>query len=308
MACFFCAVILLRFMTASAEPSCKDTSSDFETSYTCEGFNKPGDFDNYVDRPFNRKALTFILEDCRLSYLPYGAFVDINVTLLELINVTLMTSFDASPLKEVERTLERIAFSYNSTLPESWAALQIVPRLKTLSFSKMHRLNLTEDFNNLPQTVRGISIVYSTIERITEHWLSELRNLEYIVIRDSKLQTFSRSMLPRPAPRLRNIDLNFNEISEIHPDFDEDLPALVFLDLEGNRITSLKERSVGRLLNGSRTLILLGQNPLHCDCRLAFLRSSSERRLRARCETPEAVKGRQVQTLSDQDMRCPLDA
>ncbi|CAN7938515.1 unnamed protein product [Ixodes hexagonus] len=303
-----CAVILMCFLAVLAEPSCKDTSTDFENSYTCEEFTKPGDFDNFVDRPLNSQTLTFILKDSRLSYLPYGAFVGINATLLELNNVTFATSFDASPLKEIERTLERITFSYNSTLPASWAALQIVPKLKTLSLSKMHRLNLTEDFNNLPQTVRGISIVYSTIGRVDEHWLSELTNLEYIVIRDSNLKSFSRTMLPRPASRLRNIDFSFNELIDIPADFDEDLSVLVFLDLEGNRITSLEEQSVARLLNDSRTLILLGQNPLHCDCRVAYLRSVSERRLRARCETPQAVKGRLIQTLSDEDVGCPRDA
>lgn len=215
-------VLFWAMCSVSGEPSCKDTSNHYEVSYTCSGFSSPEDFEDYVERPLFQLGLTFILKDSLLNSLPVGAFKGVNASLLELNNATLPPSSNWAALSELEHSLERITFSYDSTLPDTWNALQVFPKLKTLSLSKMSHVYLSRDFNNLPQSIRGISVLYSTIERIDEDWLSDLGNLEYLVIRDSHLKKFSRLMLPRPAPKLRSIDLKYVTLSYIRKDIQVD--------------------------------------------------------------------------------------
>ncbi|KAL1443797.1 hypothetical protein MTO96_045826, partial [Rhipicephalus appendiculatus] len=148
--------------------------------------------------------------------------------------------------------------SYDSTLPASWETLRKLPRLKTLGLVKMSGLRLGRDFGLLPRTVRGVSVLHSSVESVEDGWLAELPDLEYVVIRDSKLPLFSRSMLPTPALKLRSIDLDYNDLSAIPAGFGDGFPALAFLDLEGNKITTIEERELAGVLNDTSTVVLLG--------------------------------------------------
>ncbi|XP_037522255.1 chondroadherin-like protein [Rhipicephalus sanguineus] len=296
------------------EAICKDTSGKYETSYTCEGFEDPGDFERRLDRsvvPRSSRGLSFILRDSRPRDFPVGWLEGINATLLEFQNVTLTSpeSYDAvlSGLAgdAPPSSVERLVFSYDSTLPASWELLRKLPRLKTLGLVKMSGLRLGRDFGLLPRTVRGVSVLHSSIETVEDGWLAELPDLEYVVIRDSKLPHFSRSMLPIPALKLRSIDLDYNDLSAIPAGFGDGFPALAFLDLEGNKVTTIEERELAGVLNDTSTVVLLGNNWLHCDCKLAHLGRHSDRRLRARCHTPEKLRGRSVQSLTDVELNCP---
>ncbi|KAH7978281.1 hypothetical protein HPB49_005050 [Dermacentor silvarum] len=272
---------LLLFAVAALAPSlcladeagCKDTSGTYETSYTCEGFVDARDFGRHLDRgriPRSSRGLSFILRDSRPRDFPVGWLEGVNATLLEFQNVTLASpeSYDAvlsrlagdAPASSVER----LVFSYDSTLPASWETLHKLPRLKTLGLVKMSGLRLGRDFGLLPRTVRGVSVLHSSVESVEEGWLAELPDLEYVVIRDSRLAFFARSMLPVPGLKLRSIDLD---------------PSWLRPSAKDNR--------------------------LHCDCKLAHLRRHSDRRLRARCHSPDKLRGRSVQSLTDAELTCP---
>ncbi|KAH8033546.1 hypothetical protein HPB51_013623 [Rhipicephalus microplus] len=304
---------LAPLLCIAHDASCKDTSGKYETSYTCEGFKDPHDFERHLNHglvPHSSRGLSFILRDSRPRDFPVGWLEGINATLLEFQNVTLASpeSYDAvlSGLAgdALPSSVERLVFSYGSTLPASWETLQKLPRLKTLGLVKMSGLRLGRDFGRLPRTVRGVSVLHSSVESIEDGWLSELPYLEYVVIRDSKLALFSRNMLPTPALKLRSIDLDYNDLRAIPAGFGDGFPALAFLDLEGNKITTIEERHLSGVLNDTSTVVLLGNNWLHCDCKLGHLRRHSDRRLRARCHTPEKLRGRSIQSLTDIELGC----
>ncbi|KAK8789063.1 uncharacterized protein LOC144115677 [Amblyomma americanum] len=297
---------------AADEAGCKDTSGTYETCYTCSGFVEPRDFERHLDRgrvPRSSRGLSFILRDSRPVDFPDGWLQGVNATLLEFQNVTFSSPETALARLagggEPPATVERLVFSYDSTLPASWEALRQLPRLKTLGLVKMSGLRLGPEFGGLPRSVRGVSVLHSSVASVEGGWLAELPDLEYVVVRDSRLAAFSRDMLPRPALKLRSIDLDYNDLSAIPAKFSEGFPALAFLDLEGNKITTIAEEELGAVLNNTGTVVLLGHNRLHCDCTLAHLRRHSDRRLRARCHSPDELRGRSVQSLTDAELGCP---
>ncbi|KAH7978606.1 hypothetical protein HPB49_006093 [Dermacentor silvarum] len=310
----FAVTALAPSLCLADEAGCKDTSGTYETSYTCEGFVDARDFGRHLDRgrvPRSSRGLSFILRDSRPRDFPVGWLEGVNATLLEFQNVTLASpeSYDAVLSRLAgdapPSSVERLVFSYDSTLPASWETLHKLPRLKTLGLVKMSGLRLGRDFGLLPRTVRGVSVLHSSVESVEEGWLAELPDLEYVVIRDSRLAFFARSMLPVPGLKLRSIDLDYNELSAIPDRFGEGFPALAFLDLEGNKITTIEEYELAGVLNDTGTVVLLGNNRLHCDCKLAHLRRHSDRRLRARCHSPDKLRGRSVQSLTDAELVCP---
>ncbi|KAH7952535.1 hypothetical protein HPB52_023870 [Rhipicephalus sanguineus] len=233
---FFAAASLL-LQSGAASPRCENTSRAMQASYTCIGFTSTQHFAEHVERPL-LGPVTFVLTDCELPELP--AFNDIAVHVLELSNVTVKSfaSDDAIPVAGVEETLEKLVFRDRSSLPASWSSLSNLKRLKVLRFSNMAALQLTTDYNALAASLTVVEVVQSSIARIDQDWLARVTGLESLVIRDCNLKHFQRSMLPRPAPNLWNLDLVGNNLTSLPDDFGEDYPALKFLDLGSNSLTT----------------------------------------------------------------------
>ncbi|KAG0417039.1 hypothetical protein HPB47_005937 [Ixodes persulcatus] len=95
-----------------------------------------------------------------------------------------------------------------------------------------------------------------------------------------------------------------NNITQLPKDFGQEFPALKFLDLQSNQISAIEKECLAPLLTSEAEAIELGGNPLHCDCQIGHLRLFPERVLSATCSTPETLRRRQVQTLTDEEMQC----
>ncbi|CAN7950589.1 unnamed protein product, partial [Ixodes hexagonus] len=179
--------------------------------YTCANFQREGDFYHYVQRALKYPNLWFVLKDSQLDYYPAGTFVGGNVSVIELRNarVNSFAQFETgpTPFLGLEDTLEVIVFREGSTLPDSWKITGGLRKLEKVEFRNMHHLELTNDFNDLSQTVNRVYIYNSTIGYIDEHWLSSLKNLKLVIVRDTNLKKFLRSMLPMPAVYLQELDL-----------------------------------------------------------------------------------------------------
>ncbi|KAL1419873.1 hypothetical protein MTO96_004775 [Rhipicephalus appendiculatus] len=295
------ASLLLPNVTAS--PRCENTSRGMQASYTCIGFSSTQHFADQVERPL-LSPITFVLTDCELPELP--AFDDIAVHVLELSNVTVSSfgSHDAILVAGVDETLEKIVFRDRSSLPASWSSLNNLKRLKVLRLFNMAALQLTTDYNALAASLTVVEVVQSSIARLDEDWLARVTGLESLVIRDCNLKHFQRSMLPRPAPSLWNLDLVGNNLTSLPEDFGEGYPALKFLDLGSNSLTTVIKASLAPLLDAPIEAIELGGNPLMCDCSVEHLRAFPVELLSADCWAPEALRRRKVQELTDEDLQC----
>ncbi|XP_050036011.2 uncharacterized protein [Dermacentor andersoni] len=298
----------LDVTAASAAPRCENTSRPMQAVYTCVGFTSTRHFAELVEGSLlTESPLSFVLSDCELPELPANAFADIPVHVLELSNVTVKSfgsSADGLLVGDVEETLEKLVFRDRSSLPASWSSLKNLKRLKVLRFFNMAALQLTSDCNALAGSLTIVEVVQSSIARIDEDWLARVTGLESLVIRDCDLKQFQRSMLPRPAPNLWNLDLIGNNLTSLPDDFGEDYPALKFLDLGSNYLTTVSRASLAPLLDAPVEAVELGGNPLVCDCTVEHLRAFAAGLLSADCRAPEALRRRSVHDLTDEDLRC----
>lgn len=305
----------LDVTVASAAPRCENTSRPMQPIYTCVGFTSVQHFAEHVERSLlTENQLSFVLADCELPEIPANALADIPVHILELSNVT-VKSFGSSAddaadgskglfVGDVEETLEKLVFRDRSSLPASWSSLKNLKRLKVLRFFNMAALQLTADYNALAGSLTVVEVVQSSIARIDEDWLARVIGLESLVIRDCSIKQFQRSMLPRPAPHLWNLDLVGNNLTSLPDDFGEDYPALKFLDLGSNSLTTVSRASLAPLLDAPIEAVELGGNPLVCDCSVEHLRAFPAELLSADCRAPEALRRRNVHDLSDEDLQC----
>ncbi|CAN7938653.1 unnamed protein product, partial [Ixodes hexagonus] len=308
LSAFFFKFCLLLLVTNSvlSSPVCYDQESS--NKYMCLNFSSPNDFAEHVKRPLEHHDLTFVVKNSHLSHLPANAFADVNVSVLEFDNVQL-ESFKPegeNPFAGLETSLRKLILSEGSTVPENWGLFANMTNLVTVRLSEMTKLNLTSDFNQLPKSVKVITIAFSTIGHVDEHWMSALENLEAVGIRHCDLLTFSRTMLPRPALKLWRLDLYKNNLTSLPSDFTADMPALTSLTFENNHITTFEEESLASLAKNHSNRVRFSGNPLHCDCNLRFVLSYPSSWLNAYCVTPTALKNRPLKNVTEAQL-CPED-
>ncbi|KAH6931527.1 hypothetical protein HPB50_024892 [Hyalomma asiaticum] len=294
-------------LDVTAAPRCENTSRPMQASYTCVGFTSTRHLAEHVQRSLlTENPLTLVLSDCELPELP--TFDDIPVHVLELSNVTVKSfgsdGTSAPLVAGVEKTLEKLVLRDRSSLPASLSSLKNLKTLKVLRFFNMAALQLTTDYNELAGSLNVVEVVQSSIERIDEEWLARVTGLESLVVRDCNLKHFQRSMLPRPAPSLWNLDLVGNNLTSLPDDFGEDYPALKFLDLGSNSLATVSKASLAPLLDSPIEAVELGGNPLVCNCSVEHLRAFPVELLSADCWEPESLRRRNVQELTDEDLQC----
>lgn len=306
---------LLALLEGTLAASCQDrdylgtctTDCDRYKFFVCSNVYKVGDYYHYVQQALRYPNLWLVLKDSRIDYYPAGSFADGNVTVLELRNarVNSFTQFETgpNPFLGAEQTLETIFFREDSTLPDSWQLLARLRKLAKLEFRDMAHLELTSDFDQLPATVERVYIYNSTIGYVHPRWLSQQKALKLVIIRDTNLNRFLRSMLPRPAPFLQELDLERNALTGLPLDIGEEMPLLEFLNVGRNNISTLDERSLAPLRRNTTYVYLFG-NPLRCDCKLRFLVGYQESWTYSECAQPERLKGRYAGVLTAEEMTC----
>ncbi|KAL1426395.1 hypothetical protein MTO96_003402 [Rhipicephalus appendiculatus] len=192
--------------------------------------------------------LELVLKDSQLEHIPRSVFQKVKPSTLVLSNVTVRSyrapDADASVFAELRDTLEKLVFHKNSSLPESWSLLKDNRRLSELLLFRMASLRLSQDFNELPASVRDVAVVQSTISGVDARWLSSLNNLESLRIDKVDLEKFERSMLPRPASKLKYLTIAGTDLSALPEDFAQDMPSLEKLNLRRNKFTTFQEAAL----------------------------------------------------------------
>lgn len=137
-------------------------------------------------------------------------------------------------------------------------------------------------------------------------------------------------------PNLLFFYFSNNTLKYIPKDLCEDMPKLIAVDLGDNKIQTLAEESVSPIFKQPlHDLIIAGAfifliifpfffcwnrktcywdlsfcplmctgNPLHCDCKLRFLRPHVKGWRMNRCATPPSLKGHHLKWLTDAELKC----
>ncbi|CAN7991963.1 unnamed protein product, partial [Ixodes hexagonus] len=254
----YCLARLFNFLTftlivtlSSCEPSCYTSSGSTYNYYVCSGFTDPIDFQNRVRRVPPQPNTYFLLKDSQLDHIPAGLFANVAPAVVELRNVTVrsyvLPGSEANPFLGLEGSLRSLVFSQNSSLPESWAVLSHLAKLEQLKFFNVTQVNFTSDFNSLPQGLKELHILSTSVGYVDDNWLASLHNLQTLVIMVTDLKSISRGMLPKPALKLRLLQLRDNQLTSLPADLTEDLPALEVLDVKRNEIASFRKQTLDPL-------------------------------------------------------------
>uniref|UniRef100_A0A4D5RHZ0 Putative phospholipase a2 inhibitor n=1 Tax=Ixodes scapularis TaxID=6945 RepID=A0A4D5RHZ0_IXOSC len=290
-----------------AIPSCFSSGGVRYPSYTCSGFKNSANFNEFVDRASVRSNVRFILTNSQLDSIPPRAFTGIRASALELENVRVNNSltFDADEdsFLGLEASLEKIVFSRNSSVPRAWTFSKRMEKLRQVVLFEINRLSLSSSFNDLPKSVVQVDVVGSTIQDVDDHWLSSLPNLEAIVIRNSNVSSFMRTMLPNPATKLEALLLENCSLTQLPVGFSDSLPSLKYVSLVDNLITTLDAGSFWPL-RGADVIVRITGNPLHCDCRMRAVLHHGRTSLHGQCRSPEWLRDRDLRTLQPEDLQC----
>ncbi|KAK8776961.1 hypothetical protein V5799_029689 [Amblyomma americanum] len=305
-------VVLCVASVVLCDPLCQETTPFHydHPQLTCSDFTSAEELDrNVPERSSDGGKLELVLKDSRLELIPREAFKRVKPSTLVLSNVTVgsyrtSSESDASSVfGELQDTLEKLVFHKNSSLPESWSLLKGNRALKELLLFRMASLRLGRDFNELPASVRDVAVVQSTVSGVDDRWLSSMDNLENLRIDKVDLDRFERTMLPRPAGKLKYLTITGTRLSALPDDFALDFPALERLNLRRNKITTFKEGALAPLKNGKVDVQLTG-NPLECGCHVLFLLGYPDSWQYPNCETPAALAKTPLRELTPDRLSC----
>ncbi|XP_077542276.1 toll-like receptor 9 [Haemaphysalis longicornis] len=295
---------------ASATPQCVESGTS-RVTYTCSGFTRHTDFD-IVRREFTPdryRRVDFVLQNSNLDYLPPSAFAGTMPSSLEFQNVRVHGTAPATlaglPFDGVTQWVKHVTFSDGSTAPPSWSLLAPLTKLEDLNIKNMHYFNLSNDFNHLPQGLKHLRVLDSTIANVEAEWLSNLPNLESLQVENSNLNYILRSMLPTPALNLTSLTLRNANLTSLPLDLTDELPHLRELNLQNNSIHHFRNESFAPLLaNFPNAAVHLEGNPLDCDCQARFLNQIPPSWTTPPCNTPQRLKGRYVPNIGISQLLC----
>lgn len=238
-----------------------------------------------------QKLVAFDLRGNRIKTIEKGAFshfvslaeLDLSNNCLSEIpsfnNATTLQSLDLSSnyiqllssnaLKGLQNLQNLVLFN-NSIKQIETGVFRFVPALQTadFSFNEIHRI-LKETFEGLQQ-LSTLFLQNNLIENISieGHDMPGLRTLNLSSnLLSSKIAS---GMFP---DNVENLDLSYNNISDITEYAFYSYKHLRRLSLKGNKLTTLAMNDLAVPIDQSRrTIVYISDNPFDCDCKLIWLR------------------------------------
>lgn len=238
-----------------------------------------------------QKLVAFDLRGNRIKTIEKGAFSHfVSLAVLDLSNnclseipsfnnATALRSLDLSSnyiqllssnaLKGLQNLQNLVLFN-NSIKQIETGVFRFVPALRTadFSFNEIHRI-LKETFEGLQQ-LSTLFLQNNLIENISieGHDMPGLRTLN---LSSNMLSSkIASGMFP---DNVENLDLSYNNISDITEYAFYSYEYLRRLSLKGNKLTTLAMNDLAVPIDQSRrTIVYISDNPFDCDCKLIWLR------------------------------------
>ena len=179
---------------------------------------------------------------------------------------------------------------------------------------------------NIPDDVTELLLHTNKITHIPDNAFAKLSNLTKLDICNnhiskisknafaglfklSQLSMYSNHIRDLPSkvfeylPNLNILLLNANEIGCLRKGIFNNLKNLRLLSLFQNNIRAIEEGTLDNLKTS--TNLHLGNNPLICDCNLAWIkRINGKESSVAKCDYPERAKGRSIMDMKYEDFTC----
>ncbi|GFY69000.1 hypothetical protein TNIN_319691 [Trichonephila inaurata madagascariensis] len=229
-----------------------------------------------------------------LQYLPYDIFEKVHVYALYLKNVTLIQLFDKPPtfLQDVD-TLH----IENTKLLRGviWKLLEPLAHLRVLNIYYNNIKSLGSDFSeHATKELQQLSFYETGTKTIKPGTFRDFVNLDKLAIDHCKITTLSRDMFPVPF-NARYLYFNYNQLTYIPDNLFTNMPNLQTIGLRSNNIVVLPESAFFGVTKIQ--FFQLDDNPITCDCRLAWLIRNKPSAVSGKCNMPSKFKGKDIKDI-----------
>ncbi|GBN12191.1 hypothetical protein AVEN_131909-1 [Araneus ventricosus] len=256
---FFISVILpiFRIITAECPPATLIKPCDcFDTPFTqieCGGITDMQTLVSVFERTADRKFYSFALHDSTVQYLPASAITAKRMELILLVNVTMTAMFDQRP--DTSNNISTIIIMGSKFLKgigwEYWGNLK---KLQIISIHSTEVKSLGKSFvDNISGTLQRFQLYNSRVRKLQYNAFSRMTGLYQLIVDNAEIKFLRRSLFTTPS-KIRTFNFPNNQIDTLPDDLLTKMPELKYIDLSGNRITTITQAVFGNVYNTIKEL------------------------------------------------------
>ncbi|GFY77364.1 hypothetical protein TNIN_5381 [Trichonephila inaurata madagascariensis] len=245
----------------------------------------------------SRHRLHVSLDEVNIGTLDSRFFEGFNLVKLEISHceVDSLAEEGAKPLTGLENSLQEleITASLNDDNGPIKLDLSHLLHLTELDLSFNSITDLGNDvFEQDMPSLTNLILSNNGIEKLGDRAFANLRNLRLLWLDGNRFGAIKRSMLPNPASRLQDLQLDNNAFTDIPDDLFTQMPELQDVSLRTNGITQMRERTYKPVWSHLEVLDIRG-NPLQCDSHIEWMFDNlpEDLSLSGRCEGPKGREG-----------------
>ncbi|KAF8793942.1 Chondroadherin-like protein like [Argiope bruennichi] len=187
---------------------------------------------------------SFVIQNSIFNYIPSDAFKGLKFVELEIKDTSLMALTDTDLAFEgLENHLQFLLIN-NCTIMNGWD-WSIFRNLKKLVRLDVIYANLDsiEDLGQIDiSKIMDINFSNNLISFIHPFAFSSFKKLTHLYLKDNAIREMKRTMLPKPALELLNLDFSGNEIEQFPTDMFVEMPQLESLSVANNKLLVLDEK------------------------------------------------------------------
>lgn len=288
--------------------TCQSDGYDSAKDIVCRGIVNDADLSNALTSLKGMKNIySLVIDDAILNYIPHDLFADIHLLELEFLASSIMKFTDTDvAFQGLEDSLEILLVSKCSfTNSWDWSLLKNMKKLMRLEITEGDLESIEDDVKEISSlNMKDIDFSHNRISHVYEYAFANFTELTFLSLSNNLVGEVKRTMLPNPAPNLVQIDLGYNELLELPKDFFKEMPSLEIVSIPGNKILSLNEQVFAPVWEQLEGFQAMG-NKIRCDCRMAWiLEKRMPPNMRAVCDQPRDLHGKNLATLTSKDLWC----
>ncbi|GIY51574.1 uncharacterized protein CEXT_347331 [Caerostris extrusa] len=217
-------------------------------------------FNKSADRRFE----SFALHDSTILYLPASAISAKKFEQILLVNVRMSGMFDRQP-DPSNNVIMLMVMNATFLRGIGWENFRNLKKLQTFSCTNTEIKSLGKSF----------------------------------VDNNADVKSLQRSLFARRS-MLDTMNFMDNQIESLPDDLFSEMPHIKYINLSGNKFTTITETVFGRIYNDLQEL-RMEENPIVCDCSIRWYLSRYRYTLKGSCGGPADRKGRQFRDLQPKD-------
>lgn len=245
------------------------------------------------------KNLVFEFADLNLGVIPPAFFHGLHVKTLEFSHCKIknLTTDNSQPqFMGLEDSLEELIIfgSIDEDSAQKYVNLAHLQHLKELELAHNSIRHLGNQwFERGPVNLQILHLSNSNIRVLGDKAFSSLHLLRTLWLDGNNFEAIQRSMLPRPATHLVNLELSNNGFSNLPEDLFVDMPVLTSVSLQNNAIQVLPSSTWKPVWSQLKVLDLYGC-PLNCeDTNIDWMSNQSGPYIiKGRCASPSESRGK----------------